>query len=131
MDHAAYLKKLRLAKGHQSPAKLSTYAKTRGHSITGQAIRNFEVGRVPNKESREVLKDILHMNAESALRFEYMCAQSTANREFAELDIMLVTPLNRASIVRRIADICELSREQRKEVELCLMSANSIVRKST
>lgn len=132
MDHAAYLKKLREARGHQSATKLSTYAKTRGHSITGQAIRNFEAGRVPNKESRQILAEILHMSSDNAQRFEYMCAQATANREFEDLDILLVTPLNRGSIVRQITEICgTLSDEQREEVKRCLMSPNSIVRRST
>ncbi len=131
MDHAAYLKKLRFARGHRSCAALSAYALSKGHKISGQAIRNFEAGRVPNKESRVILADILHMNSKSAQKFEYMCALSTTNREFEDLDILLVTPLNRDSIIRQIAEICELDTAQKKEVERCLMSPNSIVRSST
>lgn len=132
MDFAAFLKKLRLARGHQSASALSNYAKTKGYTLTGQAIRNFEQGRVPNQESRRILSDILHMTPPNAEKFEYMCCYASMNRDWDSLDFLLVTPLNRANIVNQINRICgELTTDQREEVIQCLTSPNSIVRQFT
>lgn len=130
-DFSAYLVKLRQAKGHDSAAKLSSYAKTRGYKITGQAIRNFELGRVPNRESRLILKDILHMSSESYKKFELMCAVSAIQKEWESLDLFVISPANVGTVVKQIGDIVPINDEQRERIRLCLTSPNSIVKQRT
>lgn len=118
MSHGDFIKAQREAKGHDSAAKLATYAKTLGYSITGQAIRNFERGQVPNAESRELLGAILHLNAENHKRFIHMCAYADIQAKWGHLDLFIVDEFNRSQIARHVADTAapNLPRAERREV---------------
>ncbi len=127
-DFSAYLVQLRTTRGHDSAAKLSAYAKSRGHKITGQAIRNFELGRVPNRDSREILKDVLHMSNAMYKKFEFMCALSAIQKEWHDLDLFVISPSNIDSVVKQIESIVQVSDDQRERLKLCLTSPSSIVK---
>lgn len=130
MDFAAYLKSLRKARGHTSARALSQYAKTRTHNISAQAIRNFESGeRIPNQESRRVMKDILHMSAEAANRFDGMVLHATINRGWPDTDFVLITSLNRKAIMNQICDIVgDLDPQQKAELQWILSNPSTLIK---
>jgi hypothetical protein len=103
-DHGSFLESMRAARGHTSCAKLAEYARTRGHSLTAQAIRNYELGRVPNKESRAILADILHLNEEHTLRLDHLCAHADMNNRWPEVDLFIVDAYARPRIAGHIVD---------------------------
>jgi hypothetical protein len=118
MSHGDFLRSMREAKGHESAASLATYAATMGLKITGQAIRNFETGRVPNAESREILSTILHLDKEHQRRFLYLCAHAEIQSRWGHLDLFIVDEFNRDQIARHVVDTTspDVSRAERKEL---------------
>lgn len=107
-----YLKSIRLAKGHDTPAKMSKYAKTQGYSITAQAIRNFENNnKIPNMESREILSNVLHLNEEGKKRIGILCAHADIARKWGHLGLFIVDDLTRAAIARELTRVVLLSTE--------------------
>ena len=129
-----YLMSMRVARGHDTVTKLSKYARTRGHSLTAQAIRNFESGNIPNAESREILADVLHLNAESCHLMEVLCARADIERRWSHLGLYVVDPIYRKSVARDLARVAlpdEASRADIKEaaerIESCLKTPGSVV----
>ena len=111
-----YLISVRQARGHDTVTKLSKYARTRGHSLTAQAIRNFESGKIPNTESREILADVLHLNTESRRLMEVLCARADIERRWGHLDLFMVDPIYRKSIARDLARVSLPSDASRADV---------------
>lgn len=107
MSHGEFLASMRVARGHLSAEKLAEYARTRGHSLTGQAIRNYESGRIPNEESRDILGDILHLNAENKERLRYLCAISDLHRRWPDLDAIVIDKFTRKAIAQRCVAVAD------------------------
>jgi hypothetical protein len=123
-----YLKSLRQARGHDTPAKMAKYAKTRGLSITAQALRNFENNeKIPNVESRTILGHVLHLNEESKHRVEVLCAHSDIAKKWGHLDLFVIDDLARSTISRELARVAlpdDATRDEiieaAKRIEQCL-----------
>ena len=127
-----YLTDVRKARGHNTVTKLAYYARTRGHSLTAQAIRNFEQGKIPNAESREILADVLHLSAESRQLMEVLCARADVERRWSHLDLFVVDPIYRKSVARDLARVAlpdDANRAQISEaaarIETCLKKPDS------
>jgi len=127
-----YLISVRSARGHKTPTELSKYARTRGHSMTAQAIRNFEQGKIPNLESREILADVLHLNAESRQLMEVLCARADIERRWSHVELFVVDPIYRKSLARDLARVALPDNASRAEIvqaaeriETCLKKPDS------
>lgn len=124
-----YLTSVREARGHDTVTKLSRYARTRGHSLTAQAIRNFEKGKIPNAESREILADVLHLNAESRHLMEVLCARADIERRWSHLDIYVVDPIYRKSVSRDLARVALPDNASRADIKEAAERIESCLRK--
>lgn len=113
--HSELLRAVREARGHKTPTALSAWAKTCGISITSQAIRNFENGKIPNKESRKALGDILHFSAETIHRLEVLCAHAEISKRWGHLELFVIDDLARDTIARELARVV-LPDASRKEI---------------
>lgn len=123
-----YLKSLRVARGHDTPTKMAKYAKTRGLSISAQAIRNFENNqKIPNFESRAILAHVLHLSVESRYRIEVLCAHADIARRWGHLSLFVVDDLSRSVVSRELSRTAlsdgakrDEIMEAAKRVEQCL-----------
>jgi hypothetical protein len=103
--HSELLRAVRLARGHSSPAGLSAWAKTCGVSLTAQAIRNFENGKIPNKESRKALSAILHLSIDTTHRLEVLCAHAEISKRWGHLGLFVIDDLSRDTIAKELARV--------------------------
>lgn len=77
MELGPYLKEIRLKRGHGTIGALSQYAKALGENISRESLRLFEnEKKVPNPESRRILRDILKLDIHQVYQLEKLCAEA-------------------------------------------------------
>lgn len=92
MELGPYLRDLRLRRGHGTIGALSQYAKALGVTISRESLRLFEnEQKVPNPESRRILRDILKLDIHQVYQLERLCAEAHLR---AKYDLGAITILD-------------------------------------
>lgn len=91
MELGPYLKEIRLSRGHGTVGALAQYAKAIGVDISRESLRLFEnEKKVPNPESRKILKHILRLDIHQVYRLEKLCAEAHLSSKYSLGPTLLV-----------------------------------------
>jgi hypothetical protein len=91
MTPGAYLRNMRERRGHSSVSSLASFMQSRGHSLSREALRQYETDKsVPGADVRSMLYDSLVFSAEDVSDFERTCAESTVREKYNIHDAYLV-----------------------------------------
>lgn len=91
MELGPYLRELRLRRGHGTIGALSQYAKAVGENISRESLRLFEnEQKVPNPESRRILRDILKLDIHQVYQLERLCAVAHIKSKYDLGDVTIL-----------------------------------------